>query len=290
MINASSESRSAIKNFNPAFLLLIDECVYSLLIKRLIEVVLSAELDDHLAHCAIPNRKNGRTRKAVKTKKSRFELYTPRDRANTFEPQFVKKHQIHLTLETEIKILSMFCMGMGFQAVRIQLVEIYGASLPAVDITTITEKVVLDVKQFQQRQLEGHYSLVWLDVIRCKVKEEGSYVSKTIYVVWALNGDGVKDVLGFYMTKFENTHFWSSVLRDLQRRGVKDILMATVDGYTGFPGAMNSIYPNTRVQACPVNPAGSSIPQLGSISRKIPTATPKLGYRASPLLEKEGAL
>lgn len=251
MISTSQDTRTTRNNLNPAFISFGRKYEYALLIKRLIEVALGAELDSHLAQCAKPNRKNGRTCKAVKTTRGSFELYTPRDRANTFEPQFVKKHQIHLTLETETKILSMFCVGMSYPAIRTQLVEIYGSSLSAVDIEAVTEKVVHDVKQFQQRSLEGHYALVWLDVIRCKVKEEGGYVSKTIYTVWALDTNGVKDVLGLYIAKFENTHFWLGVLRDLQRRGLKDILIATVDGFTGFPGAMNSIYPNAKVQACP---------------------------------------
>lgn len=274
-----SDSRAAINNLKPAFILPGKVCVHTPLIKHLIEVVLGVEIDQHLAHCSIANRKNGKARKVVKTAHDAFELYAPRDRANSFEPQFVKKHQIHLTRETEIKIISMFCVGMSREAIRLQLADIYGSGLSCVGIAAITEKVILEVKQFQQRKLDSHYSLIWLDVIRCKMREEGVCVNKTIYTLLALNANGEQVVLGFYLSRFENAHFWLSVLRDLQRRGVKNIVLAALEGFTGFPAAISSIFPNARVCSALVNVTRNAIPALNELwSEGAHTGNNRVGY------------
>ncbi len=266
------------------------EGILTPLIKQLTEAALKAELDQHLENDPKPNRKNGSTRKTVKTTGGSFELDTPRDRANTFEPQLVKKHQTHMTDEIESKILSMFGVGMSYQDISAQVAEIYGISMSTASISAITDKLIPELKQWQQRPLNSHYPFVWLDAIHYKIKEDGRYVSKAIYTVLALNLDGRKDILGLYISESEGANFWLSVLTDLQQRGVKDILIAAVDGLTGFPEAINSIFPNTEVQLCIIHQIRNSIRYVASKNQKAFMADLKPVYKAATKLEAELAL
>lgn len=266
------------------------EGILTPLIKQLTEAALKAELEQHLETDPKPNRKNGSTRKTVKTTGGSFELDTPRDRANTFEPQLVKKHQTHLTDEIESKILSMFGVGMSYQDISAQVADIYGISMSTASISAITDKLIPELKQWQQRPLNSHYPFVWLDAIHYKIKEDGRYVSKAIYTVLALNLDGRKDILGLYISESEGANFWLSVLTDLQQRGVKDILIAAVDGLTGFPEAINSIFPNTEVQLCVIHQIRNSMRYVASKNQKAFMADLKPVYKAATKLEAETAL
>lgn len=266
------------------------EGILTPLIKQLTEAALKAELEQHLETDPKPNRKNGSTRKTVKTTGGSFELDTPRDRANTFEPQLVKKHQTHLTDEIESKILSMFGVGMSYQDISAQVADIYCISMSTASISAITDKLIPELKQWQQRPLNSHYPFVWLDAIHYKIKEDGRYVSKAIYTVLALNLDGRKDILGLYVSESEGANFWLSVLTDLQQRGVKDILIAAVDGLTGFPEAINSIFPNTEVQLCVIHQIRNSMRYVASKNQKAFMADLKPVYKAATKLEAETAL
>lgn len=266
------------------------EGILTPLIKQLTEAALKAELEQHLESDPKPNRKNGSTRKTVKTTGGSFELDTPRDRANTFEPQLIKKHQTHMTDEIESKILSMFGVGMSYQDISAQVAEIYGISMSTANISAITDKLIPELKQWQQRPLNSHYPFVWLDAIHYKIKEDGRYVSKAIYTVLALNLDGRKEILGLYVSESEGANFWLSVLTDLQQRGVKDILIAAVDGLTGFPEAINSIYPDTEVQLCIIHQIRNSMRYVASKNQKAFMADLKPVYKAATKLEAETAL
>lgn len=266
------------------------EGILTPLIKQLTEAALKAELEQHLESDPKPNRKNGSTRKTVKTTGGSFELDTPRDRANTFEPQLIKKHQTHMTDEIESKILSMFGVGMSYQDISAQVAEIYGISMSTASISAITDKLIPELKQWQQRPLNSHYPFVWLDAIHYKIKEDGRYVSKAIYTVLALNLDGRKEILGLYVSESEGANFWLSVLTDLQQRGVKDILIAAVDGLTGFPEAINSIYPDTEVQLCIIHQIRNSMRYVASKNQKAFMADLKPVYKAATKLEAETAL
>ncbi|EBR4368662.1 IS256 family transposase, partial [Salmonella enterica] len=179
-----------------------------------------------------------------------FELATPRDRNGTFEPQLVKKHQTTLSDEIERKIIRLFAPGMSYQDISREIEELYAFSVSTATISAVTDKVIPELKQWQQRPLEKFYPFVWLDAIHYKIREDGRYQSKAVYTVLALNLEGKKEVLGLYLSESEGANFWLSVLSDLQSRGVEDILIACVDGLTGFPEAINSIYPQTEVQLC----------------------------------------
>ncbi|MCP3669242.1 MAG: hypothetical protein GY814_02170 [Gammaproteobacteria bacterium] len=155
------------------------------LIKQLTEAALEAEIDSHLADDVVPNRKNGKSSKTIKTSEGKIDLDTPRDRAGTFEPQFIKKHQTSVSDEIESKILSMYGRGLSYSDISEHVQEIYGISVSSAAISAITDKIIDTVKAWQQRPLDSHYPFVWLDAIHYKVRAQGHYQSRAIYTVSA---------------------------------------------------------------------------------------------------------
>lgn len=260
------------------------------LIKQLTEAALEGELDSHIANDVVPNRRNGKTKKTIKSSSGSFELETPRDRAGTFEPTVVKKYQTSVSDEIESKMLSMYGLGMSYRDIASHVEELYGINVSTATISAVTDKIIDEVKQWQQRPLESHYPLVWLDAIHYKVKEDGQYKQKAVYTILALNLEGQKEVLGLYLSETEGANFWLSVLTDLQHRGVEDILIACVDGLAGFPEAIKSAFPKTEVQLCIVHQIRNSMRYVASKNHKAFMADLKPVYRAATLGEAEDAL
>jgi putative transposase len=260
------------------------------LIKKLTEAALEGELDSHLAEEVVPNRKNGKTSKTVKSTAGPFELDTPRDRAGTFEPQLVKKHQTSVSDEIEAKILSMYGLGMSYRDIATQVEDLYGIKVSTATLSAITDKIIAEVREWQQRPLESLYPFVWLDAIHYKVKDNGRYKSKAVYTVLAVNLEGKKEILGLYLSESEGANFWLSVLTDLKNRGVDDILIASVDGLTGFPDAIATIYPDTEVQLCIVHQVRNSLKYVASKNQKAFMVDLKRVYRATSKDAAEQAL
>ena len=260
------------------------------LIKQLTEAALTAELESHLETDESPNRKNGTTRKTIKSPSGSFELDTPRDRAGSFEPQLIKKHQTHLTDEIERKVISMFGLGMSSRDIASHVADLYGLSISNATISSVTDRLIPELKQWQQRPLESHYPFVWLDAIHYKIKEDGRYGSKAVYTVLGLNLEGKKEILGLYLSENEGANFWLSVLTDLSNRGLEDILIASVDGLTGFPEAINSIFPNTEVQLCVIHQIRNSMKYVASKNQKAFMADLKPVYKAMTKQAAETAL
>lgn len=260
------------------------------LIKQLTEAALKVELEQHLANDKQPNRKNGSTSKTVKSTSGSFELDTPRDRAGNFEPQLVKKNQTQLTDELDRKILSMYALGMSYQDIASHVADMYDLDISHATISAVTDKLIPEVKQWQQRPLDSHYPFIWLDAIHYKVKDNGRYVSKAVYTVLGLNLEGKKELLGLYLSESEGANYWLSVLTDLQNRGVEDILIACVDGLTGFPEAINSIYPETEVQLCVIHQIRNSMKYVASKNQKEFMADLKHVYKAMTKAAGELAL
>ena len=260
------------------------------LIKQLTEAALEGEIDSHIANDVVPNRRNGKSKKTVKSTSGQFELETPRDRAGTFEPTIVKKYQTSVSDEIETKMLSMFGLGMSYRDIASHVEEMYGINVSTATISAVTDKIIDEVKQWQQRPLESHYPLVWLDAIHYKVKEDGRYKQKAVYTILALNLEGQKEILGLYLSETEGANFWLSVLTDLQHRGVEDILIACVDGLTGFPEAIKTAFPQTEVQLCIVHQIRNSMRYVASKNHKAFMADLKPVYRAATLGEAEDAL
>lgn len=251
------------------------------LIKQLTEAALKAELEAHLAGDEAPNRKNGSTRKTLKSTSGNFELETPRDRSGTFEPQLIKKHQTHLTDEIERKVISMFSLGMSYQDIAGHVADMYGLSVSSATISAVTDKLIPELEQWRNRPLQSHYPFVWLDAIHYKVKEDGRYESKAVYTVLGLTMEGKKEILGLYLSQSEGANFWLTVVTDLQNRGIKDILIAAVDGLKGFPEAINAVFPQTEVQLCIVHQIRNSLKYVASKHQKAFMADLKPVYRAA---------
>ena len=260
------------------------------LVKQLTEAALEAEMDTHLAQDVVPNRRNGKSSKTLKTSAGAVPLDTPRDRAGTFEPQFVKKHQTSVSGEIEAKILSMYGRGLSYSDISEHVQEMYGISVSTAAISAITDKIIETVKAWQARPLDSLYPFVWLDAIHYKVKDQGRYQNKAVYTVLGLNMEGKKEVLGLYLADSEGANFWLGVLTDLQHRGVEDILIASVDGLTGFPEAIASIYPKTEVQLCIVHQIRNSLRYVASKHHKSFVADLKPVYRAVSQAAAETAL
>nr|WP_320114981.1 IS256 family transposase [uncultured Desulfuromonas sp.] len=260
------------------------------LIKQLTEAAMQAELDAHLDQEETPNRKNGSSSKTVKSVSGSFELDTPRDRANTFEPQLVKKHQTQLTDELERKIIALFSLGTSYQDIRSHIADMYGISVSNGTISAVTDKLLPELQAWRERDLEPVYPILWLDAIHYKIKENGRYVSKAVYTILALNIEGKKELLGLYLSDQEGAHHWLSVLTDLHNRGVEDILIACVDGLKGFPEAIETIYPHTEIQHCVIHQIRNSIKYVASKNQKAFMADLKCVYKAVTLNAAEIAL
>lgn len=260
------------------------------LIKQLTEAAMQAELEQHIENDENSNRKNGSTPKTVKSAAGSFELNTPRDRAGTFEPQIVKKHQTHLTDELERKIIGLFALGTSYQDIRSHIEEIYGISVSNGTINAVTDKLLPELQAWRERELERIYPIVWLDAIHYKIKENGRFITKAVYTILGLNVEGKKELLGLYLSEHEGAHHWLTVLTDLHNRGVKDILIACVDGLKGFPEAIESIYPKTEIQHCIIHQIRNSLKYVASKNQKAFMADLKCVYKAATLSGAETAL
>jgi len=255
------------------------------LIKQLTEAALEAELETHLGS-ELRNRKNGKSSKTMKSSVGEFDLEVPRDRNGTFEPQFVKKHQTHMSDQIEQKILALYALGNSYSQISEHIEDFYGIHFSKATISAVTDKVIPLLKEWQQRPLESVYPFVWLDAIHYKIKENGRYISKAIYTILGVNLSGRKEILGLYLSENEGANFWLQVLTDLSNRGIEDILIASVDGLKGFPEAINATFPQTEVQLCIVHQIRNSLKYVASKNQKEFMKDLKQVYQA---LSKEAA-
>jgi transposase-like protein len=172
------------------------------LIKQLTEAALNAEIENYLEENPKPtNRRNGYSRKTVKSSSGSFELETPRDRTGDFEPQLVKKNQTKLSEEIDSKVISLFALGMNYRDIQKHIADMYALDISEGAITNITDKLIPELRAWQQRPLDAVYPFVWLDAIHYKIKDEGRYVNKAVYTVLGLNTEGHKELLGLYLSE-----------------------------------------------------------------------------------------
>jgi transposase-like protein len=268
MTNPTFDMQAAIQALRDGKGLSGKDGILTPLIKQLTEAAMQAELEQHLSQDETPNRKNGSSAKTMKSTSGSFELNTPRDRAGSFEPQIVKKHQTQLTDELERKIIGLFSLGTSYQDIRAHIEEMYGISVSNGTLNAVTDKLLPELQAWRERELDPLYPIVWLDAIHYKIKENGRYISKAVYTILAVNVEGKKELLGLYLSDNEGAHHWLSVLTDLYNRGVKDILIACVDGLKGFPEAIESIYPKTEIQHCIIHQIRNSLKYVASKNQK----------------------
>ena len=252
------------------------------LIKRIVEAALEGEVESHLdtEPSETKNRKNGKSSKTVRSDYGSFELETPRDRNATFEPELVKKRQTTLGKSLDDKIIALYGLGMSYTDITKHMEEMYGLELSPATLSTITDNILPVIREWQARPLEEIYPFVWMDAIHYKVREEGKIVPKAVYTIVGLNVNGIKDVIGIYVSESEGANFWLQVLTDLSNRGVKDILIASIDGLKGFSEAIKTIFPSTEVQLCIVHQVRNSLRYVASKDQKVFMRDLKQVYRA----------
>jgi len=260
--------QQALEELQKGKALLGKEGILTPLIKQLTEAALEAELDTHLSQEITGNRRNGKSKKTIKSANGSFDLQTLRDRDSSFSPQLVKKHQTTMSDELEQKILALYGLGMSYKDISAHLKEMYGVEISTGALTTITDKIIETVKRWQARPLESIYPVVCLDAIHYKIHENGKVISKAVYTILGVNLDGKKDVLGLYISENEGANFWLQVLTDLSNRGVNDILIACIDSLKGFPEAIEAIFPATEVQLCIVHQIRNSLKYVASKNQK----------------------
>jgi len=256
------------------------------LLKRLIEAGLSGEMDAHLMQ-PDPNRRNGKMSKQVKTAFGNIEINTPRDRNSTFEPQLLPKRQTTLGDALDHKVISLYGKGMSYNDICKHLEDLYGLTVSPSTLSLITDRIIEEVKLWQGRPLESVYPFVWLDAIHYKVKEDGAIKTKAVYCLLGVNREGIKDLLGLYISENEGARFWLNVLADIQNRGVKDIIIACIDNLKGFAEAIETIFPNTEVQLCIVHQIRSSTRFVAWKDSRQVMKSLRLVYQASNKEEAE---
>lgn len=230
------------------------------LTSRFYSKVLEAEMDEHLGYKKNDNAgdnsgnsRNGYTTKTVITDSNdTIEVQVPRDRNSTFEPVIIPKHEKRTPLFND-QIISMYSFGMSTRDIQRHLQQVYGVEVSPETISNITESVMTDVREWQNRPLEKSYPILFLDALRVNSRQDGKNINKALYVALAINWEGRKEVLGLWLANTEGAKFWMSVLTDIKNRGVEDILIACMDGLTGFPDAVKAIFPDTHIQHCIVH-------------------------------------
>lgn len=256
-----------------------------MLTKVTVERALNAELDDHLGYdkhevSRTSNSRNGTTSKTLRTEDSQFELNTPRDREGSFEPKLVKKNQTRFT-SMDDKILFLYVQGMTTREIVKTFKELYGADASPSLISKVTDSVIEEVVEWQSRELDPIYPIVYLDCIVLKIRQDKQVINKAIYLALGVNMEGHKELLGMWISENEGAKFWLSVLTELQNRGVQDILIACVDGLKGFPDAINTVFPETQIQLCIVHMVRNSMKYVPWKDYKAITADLKTIYQAS---------
>lgn len=223
----------------------------------ILEGALEQEMDEELGYSKYDyrnketdNSRNGHSQKTMHTSYGDMEIDIPRDRKGEFEPQIVKKYQNTITQDMEGKIISMYAKGMTTNDIESHMRELYDIEISDSTISRITDKILPIAKEWQERPLEEIYAVVFMDAIHYHVRNEGRIVKRAVYIAIGIDMEGRKDVLGMYVGQNESPKFWLSILNEMKNRVVKDILIACVDGLTGFPQAIEAVFPQTEIQQC----------------------------------------
>ena len=255
------------------------------LLKSFLDAALEAELESHLdeAERSSGNRRNGKTSKDVRTSSGTIKVETPRDRASSFEPELIRKRETILAESLESKILGMYGLGISLRDISKHIKDMYDTDISHATLSAITDKIIPEVKEWQSRPLEELYTIVWLDAMHYKVKEDHRMVSHAVYNILGINRHGRKELIGMYVSQSEGANFWLSVLTDLQNRGIQDILIACIDNLNGFQQAINTIFPHTEVQSCIVHQIRNSLKYVASKDQKEFMRDLKPVYRADNL-------
>ena len=256
------------------------------LFKDSIEEMLEAEMDEHLGYDKhnpegdlTGNSRNGYNKKTLQTQMGKTEIKVPRDRNGEFEPQLIGKYQTKSN-DIEKQIIAMYAKGMSTRDIESHLQDIYGINASASLISLITDKIIPQMVEWQGRQLDEVYAVVFLDGIVFKVKKDSKIINKCVYTVLGINLEGKKDILGIWLTENESASFWATVCNELKNRGVRDILISCHDNLKGFSSAINSVFPKTEQQLCIIHQIRNSTKYVSYRDLKPIMADLKTIYKA----------
>lgn len=270
--------------------------IWKQLQKALLERILEGELTTTLGYKKHDvkgnnsgNSRNGYSEKTLKGVQGEINIQVPRDRNGDFEPRIVAKNQTRFDGFDE-KIISLYARGMTTRDIQAELQELYGVEVSPTLISNVTDEVIGEVRAWQSRPLDKIYPIIYLDALMIKVNEEKRVINKAFYLAVGVNLEGQKELLGIWVSQTEGAKFWLGVLTELKNRGVEDIFIACVDGLTGFPEAIEAVYPQTQVQVCIVHMVRHSLRYVSFKDRKAVVADLKAIYGAPSVEAAEWAL
>lgn len=251
------------------------------MLKSFIEKALESEMSSHLSGNSEKNKRNGKGKKTLKTNIGEIAISTPMDRNSSFEPSIVKKRQTILADNLSEKIIGLYGLGMSLRDISSHIEEMYDMQISHTVLSEITDRVLPDIKAWQNRPLESLYCIVWLDAMHYKVRVNGKIEHRALYNILGVNKEGKKEILGMYISESEGANFWLQVLTDLNNRGLHDILIACTDNLKGFSDAILSIFPKTQIQKCIVHQIRNSLKYVASKDQKEFIKDLKLVYKAT---------
>lgn len=272
----------ALSQFKTGKSLFGKDGAFAPMLKQFLEVALESEMEGHLdsKERSQGNKRNGKGKKTIKSSTGSFDIETPQDRLSNFEPQMVKKRETILADNLQDKIIGLYGLGMSLRDISSHIKEMYDTDISHTVLSQITDRIIPEVKAWQNRPLEPVYCIVWLDAMHYKVRSEGRVEHKALYNVLGVNAAGRKEVLGMYVSESEGANFWLQVLSDLHNRGLKDILIACTDNLKGFSEAIQSIYTKAEVQSCVIHQIRNSLKYVASKDQKDFMRDLKEVYRA----------
>ena len=247
------------------------------LVKDVLENILEAEMDEHLGRDKYQrqsdiepgerNYRNGYSQKNLRSSFGDVDLDIPRDRKSEFEPQIVKKYET-VCNELDKKIISLYVKGMTTSDIQAEIEDLYGITISPSMVSKITDKVIATATEWQNRMLDKIYPIVYLDAMYFKVRSNGKIVNKAVYICLGYTMEGYKDILGLWVDEAEGAKFWLGICNDLKNRGVKEILIACMDGLKGLPQAIQTVFPSANIQTCIVHQIRNSIKYIASKDKK----------------------
>ncbi|MFR2266515.1 MAG: IS256 family transposase [Clostridium sp.] len=247
------------------------------LVKDVLENILEAEMDEHLGRDKYQrqsdiepserNYRNGYSQKNLRSSLGTVDLDIPRDRKSEFEPQIVKKYET-VCNELDKKIISLYAKGMTTSDIQAEIEDLYGITISPSMVSKITDKVIATATEWQNRMLDKIYPIVYLDAMYFKVRSNGKIVNKAVYICLGYTMEGYKDILGIWVDEAEGAKFWLGICNDLKNRGVKEILIACMDGLKGLPQAIQTVFPSANIQTCIVHQIRNSIKYIASKDKK----------------------
>lgn len=242
----------------------LDSFLHSIF-KRGVEKMLEVELTEHLGyekHSAeginTGNSRNGKNTKLVKTKMGEVMIEVPRDRDGSFDPVLIPKRK-RMIDKIEDVVISLYAKGMSTRDIETQIKEIYGVTISSSSISNITERVLVDIEEWQRRPLDSTYLIVWMDGIVFKVRQDNKIINKSIYIVMGLNTNGRREVLGMWISETERASFWMQILTEIRARGVQNILIACTDNLKGLTQAIKAVFPESLTQLCIIHQIRNAI-------------------------------